>query len=530
MADAPWLKYQPPPTDGAAPGPWAKYGSAPPQENSVNAAMPQSQGRPVTEADEQHPVQDAMDFAKGLLPGAGKTLSGIGSMVAHPINTAKALPGAIGGMLSTGANAVMHPVDTTQKVGDYLKNLKPREAGEQIGGMYAGGAAGKAAGVLGDVLGPSVKALVGAKPVSQAVKDLAGKGVVTTPGQRAGHGSLADTAEQKLMSLPVGGTSIAARRGESITRWSEEKLDDALKDVGGKPVPANKTGRDAYLHTYTEIQNKFNSLLPKMTGDLGISAPPGTPSFNSELGQIRQSASVAGNGIRSTEKKHLLSIIDNDVIGRFDKNGKVSGQALGDINDVLDKEINGYKSGNNSERKVAEALEQVKGKMQQMLERENPQLSGELQQAKKAYAKFQTAMRASKYAGKDAKDYFTPNQYLRSVQSRDRTKNKRAFGTGTAPGQKEAESASKILGNTVPDSGTAGRMQMVEMLKNPWGSGGGIAASTLTPLIYSKPVQKMLQNRALKKGGPYTPIGPSATIGGAALGPGMATDNQGLGQ
>lgn len=530
MADAPWLKYQPPPSDGAAPGPWAKYGSAPPPKNPTDAAVPQSHGSPVTEADEQHPVQDAMDFAKGLLPGAGKTLSGIGGMVAHPINTAKALPGAVGGMLSTGANAVMHPVDTTQKVKDYLKNIKPEEAGEEVGGIYAGGAAGKAAGVLGDVVGPSVKALVGAKPVSQAVKDLAGKGVVTTPGQRAGHGSLTDTAEQKLMSLPVGGQSIAARRGESITKWSEDKLDDALKDVGGKPVPANKTGRDAYLHTYTEIQNSYNSLLPKMTGDLGISAAPGTPSLNSELGQIRQAASAKGNGMRPTEKAHLLSILDDDVIGRFDASGKASGQALGDIKDVLDKEIKGYKSGNNSERKVAEALEQVQTKVNDMLRRENPQLSAELKKTDAAYAKFQTAMLASKYAGKDAKGSFTPNQYLRSVESRDPTKNKRAFGTGTAPGQKEAESASKILGNTVPDSGTAGRMQMIEMLKNPWGSAGGLTASALTPIIYSKPVQKLLQSRALKKGGPYTPIGPSATLGGAALGPGMATDNQGLGQ
>jgi hypothetical protein len=56
--------------------------------------------------------------------------------------------------------------------------------------------------------------------------------------------------------------------------------------------------------------------------------------------------------------------------------------------------------------------------------------------------------------------------------------------------------------------------------------GGGImaghplaaAGAAAAPLVYSQPVLKLLQNRALKKGGPYTPVGKSAPTVGAILG------------
>lgn len=515
--DLPWIKYQP-----QAQGPWAKYASAPPKENPPNAAM--QPGQQV--GDEKLPGFDEARRLVTSIPGGIKSgAEGIANTVMHPVDTVKNLIGKIPGAISGGVNAAVHPIDTTKKVGDYLRKVQPEQVGNMAGSAMVGGAAGKAAGVLGDVVGPSVKALQ--KPVSPEIKALADKGVVTTPGQRGGPKSLRDTAEQKLTSLPVGGQSIANRRAESIQKWSAEKLDDSLKDIGAKPVPTNKTGRDAYFHTYTEIQKKYNSLLPKMTGDLNNAGQGGT-SLHTDLSQIRTDAAQKGNGIRPTEQKHLLSIIDNDVIARFDASGKANGKALGDIKDVLDKEIKGYKSGNNSERKVSQALEKVQAKVMDMIRRENPAQAAELKKADTAYAKFQTALLASKIGGKGQEGAFSPNQYLRATERRDPTKNKRAFGTGTAPGQKEAESASKILGNTVPDSGTPGRTQMMDMLKNPWSAGGGIAASSIMPIIYSKPVQKLLQNRALKKGGPYKPIGASAPMAGAVAG--SQVDENGIAQ
>ena len=494
-------------------------GSAPGKENSVDAAT--QRNREISEANAQPErlpgVADAADFFGSLPAGAAKTFEGIGTAAQHPIEAVKGVLGAIPGAVSSGISALAHPMDTTQKVGEYLKNLKPQQAGETVGGMLAGGAVGKAAGVLGDVVGPSVKALVGGKPVSQEIRDLAAKGVVTTPGQRGGTKSWRDTAEQKLESL-AGGQSITNRRGEAVVKWSSEKLDDALKDIGKPPVPANKSGRDALFHTKSEISNGYTALLPKLTGDFTKVAPNGS-SLAVDLNQIRTAAMQKGTGMRPTDRARLLSIIDNDVTERFGKGGKADGKTLKQIDDVLDKEIKAYGAGNVSERKVADSLKEVKAKMWDMIRRENPQHAQDLKKLDTAYAKFQTAALASRIGGKGQEGAFTPNQYLRSIERRDKSKDKGRFATGTAHGQKEAESASRVLGNNVPDSGTPGRQQLIEMLKNPFGSIGGLALNAATPIAYSRPVQKYLQNRALKRGGPYTPVsGKKAATVGAILG------------
>jgi hypothetical protein len=381
------------------------------------------------------------------------------------------------------------------------------------------------AGMKGGAKLAETPGLLKPKAISPEIKALADKGVVTTPGQRGGTKSWRDTSEQKLESL-AGGQSITNRRREAVQKWSAEKLDDALKTAGAKPVPVNKSGRDAYLYTKTELSKGYQALLPKLTGDLH-NAAAGT-SLGADLAAIRAAGTAKGAGIRPTDRSRLSSIIDNDVLARFDASGKIGGDALKQVQDVLNKEIGKYKKGNVSERNVAEHLEAVNGKLWEMIRRENPKYAGDLKKLDTAWAKFQTAALASLSGGKGQEGVFTPNQYLGAIQRKDMSKNKGKFVTGTAPGQTEAESASRILGNTVSDSGTPGRQQLIELVKNPFASLGGIAANVATPIIYSKPVQKALQTRALKgTNRPATRTG--ALLGAGATLPG-STDQNGIGQ
>ena len=517
----------------------AGLSAAPPKENASGANAPRTYtdmsgvtrtdagGKP--EPEERGPVGDALAYAGAIPHGIAQGAEGIANVASDPI-------GAVKGAVNSPKlyDAVMHPVDAISGAVSALPNVTPEQAGTATGSSIVGGAAGKALGVLGDVAGPSVKALrqkipnvpvIGEKPVSQTVRDLANKGVVTTPGQRGGK--LASAVEQKLESL-AGGQSITNRRGESVVKWSSEKLDDALKTIGRPPVPANKTGRDALFHTKVELQKGYSQLLPKLSGDLN-SAAPGAQPLSADIAQIRSQALQKGTGIRPTDRARLVRVIDHDVLDRF-QNGNVNGKTLKEIDDVLDKEIKLYKSGNVSQRKVAEHLGEVKAKMWDMIRRENPKYAADLKKLDTGWAKFRTAGLASRIGGKGQEGAFTPNQYLRAVERKDKTKDRGKFETGQAPGQKEAESASKVLGNTVPDSGTPGRQQLIEFLKNPFASIGGIALNAVTPIAYSKPVQKWLQNRALKKGGPYKPIsGRKAGAAGALAQPG-SVDQNGVGQ
>ena len=485
-----------------------KQGATAPSDADIRAAN-------IKASQEEHgPVEDVISNIKGIGTGAASALEGIGNTIEHPIDAASSFVRGIPGTVKTVGQMAMHPINTAKSVAQGVKGLTPQKVGEMEGSALVGGAAGKAAGVLGDVVGPSIKELIGGEGASPAIRELAEKGIVTTPGMRAGPKSFMGSAEQKLESL-AGGQSITNRRMEAVVKWSAQKLDDALKDLGKGPVPANKAGRDALFYTKNEISNGYNTLLPKLQGDLHKVA--NGSSLSTDLDQIRTAATAKGTGIRPTDRAHLVSVIDNDVLDRFKGGGKADGKTLKSIQDVLDKEIKAYGAGNVSERKVADHLKDVKGKLWDMVRRENPQYAADLKKLDTAYAKFQTAALASRIGGKGQAGAFTPNQYLRSIERRDKSKDKGRFATGTAYGQKEAESASKIMGNTVPDSGTPGRQQLIEMLKNPFGSIGGIAVNAATPIAYSKPVQKFLQNRALKKGGPYQPIGGKKAAAAGAL-------------
>jgi hypothetical protein len=519
VADEPWLKYQ------AAAGPWTKYQNPalPPQKEIANGAMHHDPGQPV--GDEKLPgVYDAFQFLKALPGGAGQMLSDVGTMVQHPIDSAENLVKAVPGAVKSGVNAVAHPLDTATKVGDYLKNQTPESAGKTVGGMMAGGAVGKAAGVLGDVVGPSVKALQ--KPVSPAVRDLASKGVVMTPGQRGGK--LASSIEQRATSIPLVGDQIKRARGKATEQWNRSELNDAIKDAGGTAIPAGRTGRDAIAHTESEMGKSYTRVLSKMSADLN-SADPSGMTFHQFLNQTK---TLASQGLEPQTAKIVNDLIDNKVIMKFGSNGKATGERVKEIQETLRTEIDDLKSGNYQERKAAQALKQVSADMKAMLKRENPKLAQELDGIDRGYAKFKASSKASLYSTKNSGTY-TPAQKLRAIRARDKSKDKQRFASGTAHGEKEAEAVESVIGNTEPDSGSAGRIATMEAILGGAGVAAhhplGAAAVMGGPAMYSQPVLKALQNRALKKGGPYQPVGAKAPIAGAALGAGQV-DQNGIGQ
>jgi len=535
MADsAPWLKYQSAP---ASDGPWTKYqtpkASPPGKENSGIAAM--QPGQPIE--DEHGPVQDVIDFAKGGVSGAGKLFSDVSTMAQHPIETAKAIPGAVANLAGGAAKAVMHPVDTAQKVGDYLKNVKPREAGEQVGSALAGGAVGKSLGVLGDVVGPALKQLprataraasvipgpVGkiakdlgtAKPISPTIRDLANKGVVLTPGMRGGK--IASAVEQRATSIPLVGDAIKRARGKATEQWNRAELNEAIQDAGGTAIPATRRGRDAIFHAEQEMGKAYDRVLSKMSGNLHSADPAGV-TFGQFLDQTKY---LASQGLEPSAAKAVATNIDR-VMDKFNRsvNGKITGETVKEIQETLRTEIDQLKGGTYQERKAAEALKAVSADMKAMLKRENPKLAVELDNVDRGYAKFKASSKASLYSAKN-QGVYTPAQKLQAIKARDKSKDKQRTASGQARGQKEAEAVESVIGNTEPDSGSAGRIATMEAILGGAGIAAhhplGAAAVMGGPALYSQPVLKALQRRALNKGGPYTPI-KSGTAVGAALG------------
>lgn len=497
--------------------------SSPGKEKPSNVAM--QPGQQVGK-EELPGFADVRDIMSGVLPGAAGAVTGVENMVSHPLDAAAGLWDKGRRAIDTGIDAAMHPIDTTKKVGEFLKGVKPKQVGELIGSTAVGGAAGKAAGVLGDVAGPSLKAALGGKPVSPAVRDLANKGVVMTPGMRGGK--VASALEQRATSIPLVGDMIKRARGKATEQWNRAELNEAIKDAGGTEIPANRKGRDAIFHTEQEMGKAYDGVLAKMSGDLNSADKAGV-TFRQFLDQTKQ---LTKQALDPGAAKIVATNVDK-VITKFGKAGKASGEVIKEIQETLRTEIDSLKGGNYQERKAAEALKAVSADMKAMLKRENPTLAPKLDNIDRGYAKFKASSKASLYSTKNQGTY-TPAQKLQAIKARDKSKDKQRTASGKAPGQSEAEAVESVIGNTEPDSGSAGRIALMEAML----SGGGIAAGhplgTLAaagaPLMYSQPVLKALQKRALSKGGPYKPIGKSAPIAGAGLAASPGVDQNGIAQ
>ena len=166
------------------------FSAPPPQkENSSIAAM--QPGQQV--GDEKLPgFDDARRMISAFPGGIASGAEGIGNAVMHPIDTVKGIAGKVPGAI----NSLMHPVDTTKKVGDLLRNATPEQVGGLAGSSLVGGAGGKALGVLGDVAGPAVKAGLSSAPKAvNPMVDVAKKaGYVLKPSE-AGGGAISKGAE-----------------------------------------------------------------------------------------------------------------------------------------------------------------------------------------------------------------------------------------------------------------------------------------------------------------------------------------------
>ncbi len=322
--------------------------------------------------------------------------------------------------------------------------------------------------------------------VSPEIRELANQGVTMTPGQRGNR--MLNAMEQKLTSIPLAGDTVKGARGKSIEQWNRARLNDALKDASGKPLPENRTGRDALFHVEQEMKRRYGEVLGKMQGTLDTS-------LQTSLDALKQATPGAAE------------ILDEQVIAKF-KNGKVDGEGIKEIQDTLRTEANDHRRGNYQDRKIARSLDKARSEVSSMLKRENPHLAPELEAVDRGYAKFDTAALASRY-GKKTGGIYTPAQALRAIERKDPSKGKRRFATGKAAGQPEAEMAERVLGNTVPDSGTAGRVLLADVLTHPH----YLPPAILGSLAYSQPALKLLQRAALAKGIPGTAAATALPIG-----------------
>lgn len=326
-------------------------------------------------------------------------------------------------------------------------------------------------GAVGQYGGEKVAAglsRLASQPLAQeGVKELYEKGLRPTFAQAVG--GVLKTAEEKLGSFPVIGGPITAARERAIESFNKGSMKDILSDistvtgenlsgvkleVGAKGL---KTVKDIVGRTYDNIAANTSAVIPDEFGT----------TLNALKGEAAQQ-------LPKDMAEQLDRLVDYHVLDRLRSGQQISGEDIKKIDEVLTEKIGDYATGDPDHRFMAKALGNVKSTMIDMFAEQNPDYANALKAVDMAYYKLATLGKAS--TSSVSNEMATPAQMLQTMRAKDKSSWRSGFATRQMPWSEWAGGAQQVLGNTYPDSGTAGRMLLADIA-----SGGSTAAIAHLP-------------------------------------------------
>lgn len=367
-----------------------------------------------------------------------------------------AAPGIVGGALTGAASgalsSALQPVDT-----ETSPNFWTEKGKEAALGALTGGVTGGAFGALGKAIAPKAST----NPDLQTLMDA---GVTPTPGQILG--GRAAQFEEKLGNVPVLGGMVQNARARTVEDFNRGAVNRVLEPLGEKLSPDTPVGRQAIGEAIDKASAAYQKILPGLTVKVD-------QTFAQDLGSLAQMA----QDLPKDRADQFAKILANQVVGKINpQTGMMTGETFKAVDSELGRLASMYRNtAVGDERLLGGALQELQARLRALVERSNPEAAGALSAANQAYA---TLLRVQDAAAKvgSPNGVFTPNALTSSVKKFDSSLRDRAFARGDALLQDYAEAGKNVLGNKVPDSGTAGRMMV----------GGGIPAAAL--YAYSNPV------------------------------------------
>ena len=318
--------------------------------------------------------------------------------------------------------------------------------------------------------------------VAPGVKALMGEGVIPTAGQILGGGF--KRAEEGLTSIPLIGDFIKDAQARAVAGLNRAAINRSLTPIGEK-LPEGTTGRDAVQFASDKLDDAYGKLLPKMT------IVQDTP-FKTEISNLKNM--VDSGAINQASKDFFTKWLDNNVLGKFQGQGAVTGQTLKQVQSDLRETISRLATSTDADQRlIGDALKEAQDQIRQLVNRSNPQFAKELKAIDTGYANFKRIEKAAGMVSSD-EGVFSPAQLQSAVRASDRSKDKGQFATGNALMQDLSETGKSVLGNKLPDSGTPYRSLLAMLAGGGAGAAGypALAAGLLAgPALYSAPGQRM---------------------------------------
>lgn len=348
-----------------------------------------------------------------------------------------------------------------------------------VGGAVLGGAVSKGA----DVLLPKT---------SELAKKFIKNNVRITPGQavkgtgagtsQTAVGDLAFGLETASTSLPGFGASVQRAKTQAISDFNKFAMLEAIENIVDKKTKkqiqkriANLNGNEAFQVIDDLVTNKYETILGniKVVGDDAIL----------DL-QDRMVNSIIAMGDDLLETVGKKGDDVDIVLGRInkyfkdnvqlDKNGNkfITGQSLKNIQGSIRKLADVNKRNGDTYAR-GEVFDEVNRIMRDYLVMKDPSF----QNIQRTYAKFRPIQDAVTKASRSY-GIFTPDQLLTSIKKFDLSANKKSTAKGIAPMQKLALEGKEVVGDFIPDSGTASRLITGASILQP-----GNVAELLKPTI-----------------------------------------------
>lgn len=384
--------------------------------------------------------------------------------VASPVNAAVASRIPAAGSLLTrtvggaGGGVALSALNPTE--GEYWP--------EKLKQMAVGGVTGGALPLVGE----------GSKRIFSGVKDpakrlLMKEGTTLTPGQIVG--GRPRRWEEVLDSVPFVGGEIRDAKIRGIEQFNRSAINRALSPIKEKLPKGVQAGHDAIAYAQNKLSDAYDDVLGKMHGQID-------KQFNDDLTNV---ARLAGN-LPKDKADELRFLIDEDIVNKFPVLGKgqwgrISGDTVKDIQETLRLYEQAYKNKGPYERKIGQAVKELRRSFDAMLRRTNPKEAEALKAVDAGWANFKRVQKAaSKTSGEGV---FTPSRLGSVVRSMDANK-----GSGAAKGQALMQDLTRageaVLPNRLPNSGTADRNWGARPIQSALMLAPGVAAK----VAYSQPV------------------------------------------
>lgn len=357
--------------------------------------------------------------------------------------------------------------------------------GERLAAAPRGAALGAAGGAAGLAAGKTLGTLIGGKKVSDNVRLLADEGVVLTPGQRAGQGSLRNVFEDKVLgSIPYVGEVPAAARERGMNDLRVAVANRVLSPIGGN-VPRG-----------TPINNEaMGAIQDQVYTRLGDTAEALTLQADDDLAQgldrvVRSSPRLAGP--EGTKQVAANAAYLRDRLAEGALTGPQLRETLGEIRSAA----------SSAQGETAKQLWSLHDEVVDSLTRQN---SGELVSGFGNARESATLLkRMEDAASKSVGGEFGPTQLLQAAKRRGYGTTTGNIASGDARLYDIANAAADVMRNTTANSGTVPRAVGAGILGT--GAAGAtmidpsLGALTIGSLAgYVPGVDRALQNFALNR-------------------------------